>query len=295
MSNPFSDSGSAWGGSAWGGSASNNNHNRYNSSPTYGTSSNDQGSVFQKSAATQPAFQQPEAKSAREIELDNREAMLRVREAKLASREKEVGDYHPPNWPPFRPMVYHDIANDIPQEGQWLVKRVYAAWLPFSLLVTKADAAGGTFGVSIAMLVIGTPVSFSFWYKPLYDGVKLNRGLNFVFFFINYFIHLGVMGIMAVGIAGWGGAGVIYTLGQFGSNIGSAILCMISSAFLIFQVMYGLWQIKAVQGFWRGKGFTADQARNQAVQDVANSKIGQEAGKEVGKQAVKQAVANVRS
>ncbi|KAH6570131.1 hypothetical protein BASA50_004793 [Batrachochytrium salamandrivorans] len=253
--------------------------------------------------ATNSAFTTPPARSAREIELDARETELRLREAKVSMREKDAGDYHPPNWPPFRPMVYHDIEGDIPKNGQWLVKRLFSGWYlasltfllnliaAFSLLVTKAESAGATFGIALLMTFLGIPMSFVFWYRSLYLGVKHDRSINFMFFFFNYSCHLAIMVIMCIGIPGWGGAGFIYMFSQFNTNLGSAILCIISSSFFIFQVLYGIWQIKAVHTYFRSKGLTTDQARNQAVQGVASSKIGQE----VGRQAVKQAVVGATS
>jgi hypothetical protein len=53
-------------------------------------------------------------------------------------------------------------------------------------------------------------------------------------------------------------------------------MCAISSALLIFEVVYGLWQIKAVSGYYRSKGMTAEQAKQQALQGVAQSGFGRE-------------------
>jgi hypothetical protein len=67
--------------------------------------------------------------ASREAEIERREAELRYRETKLQERESMLSDLKPPNWPPCRPLVYHDIQNDIPESGRWLVKRVYSAFL----------------------------------------------------------------------------------------------------------------------------------------------------------------------
>ncbi|KAJ1554078.1 hypothetical protein HK405_006085 [Cladochytrium tenue] len=217
--------------------------------------------------------------AAREAELERRELELKAREARLSEREKEVGDYHPPNFPPFKPMVYHDIANDIPEGGRWIVKRLFTAWwlavgtylvnfaAAFSLLVTKAESGGATFGLALVILLVGTPVSY---------GVKRNRSISFFLFFVNFGFHLAFSALLAIGIPGWGGAGVIYTLQQLGSNIGVGVLCAVSSGLLIFEVVFGLWQIKAVSGYYRSKGLTAQQAKEQAIQGVASSSIGRE-------------------
>ncbi|KAI9355953.1 scamp family-domain-containing protein, partial [Zopfochytrium polystomum] len=226
--------------------------------------------------------------AAREAELERREQELKAREARLKEREKEVGGYHPPNFPPFKPLVYHDIQNDIPEAGRWLVKRLFMAWwlstatyvinfcAAFGLLIAKAESGGGTFGLALVIMLVGTPVSFVFWYQPVYNGVKRDRSISFFLFFFNYGFHLAFSALLAIGIPGWGGAGVIYTLQQLGSNIGVGILCAIASTLLIFEVVYGLWQMKAVSGYYRSKGLTAQQAKEQAIQGVAASGIGRE-------------------
>jgi hypothetical protein len=56
---------------------------------------------------------------------------------------------------------------------------------------------------------------------------------------------------------------------------------------LIFEVLFGLWQIKAVSGYYRSKGMTAEQAKQQALKDVAQSGF----GRELAGVAVKSAVA----
>ncbi|KAJ3163469.1 Secretory carrier-associated membrane protein 5 [Geranomyces michiganensis] len=236
----------------------------------------------------------------REMDLQRREADVAQREARLKDRERAVGTHDVPNWPKFKPMIYHDIEKEIPLRGRWLVKRVYMAWMLaitsyiinaiacFSLLVTNASSGGTTFGVSLLILLVGTPVSFVFWYRPLYNGVKNDSSAQFFFFWFNYGAHLGVAALLAVGIPGWGGAGVILTLAQFKNNVGSAILCIIASSLLIFQVVYGTWQIRSASVYFRSRGMSAQQAQEEAVTGFASSK----AGRELAGTAVKTAVAN---
>ncbi|TPX67052.1 hypothetical protein SpCBS45565_g04006 [Spizellomyces sp. 'palustris'] len=241
-------------------------------------------------------------KSIRELDLEKREAEVRLKEAQIAEREKQLNAFQIPNWPKFRPMIYHDIEKDIPEGGRWLVKRVYWAWYlavlvyfvnaiaAFSLLVTKGEAGGATFGLALIIFLIGTPVSFVFWYRPLYNGVKQDSSISFFFFYFNYGFHLGVAALFAVGIPGWGGCGVILALSQLGKNVPSGVLCAISAGLFIFECVYGLWQIKNATVYFRSKGMSAQQARNQAVAGFAGSKV----GKELAGQAVKTAVADMR-
>ncbi|KAJ3214441.1 Protein kinase alk2 [Dinochytrium kinnereticum] len=259
-------------------------------SPSKYTSESSRGATFQIDDSVAPA------KSSREAELERKEQELKAREAKLAEREKTVGTFKPPNFPPFRPLVYHDIQNDIPEQARWLVKRLFMAWwlstatyvmnfaAAFALLIVKAESSGGTFGLALIIMLIGIPVSFVFWYQPLYfnflttkpAGVKTDRSISFFLFFFNFSFHLAVSALLAVGIPGWGGAGVIYCLSQLGSQLAVGVLCAISSSLFIFEVVYGLWQIKAVQGYYRSKGLTMEQAKQQAIEGVASSSVGRE-------------------
>ncbi|KAJ3025272.1 UNVERIFIED_CONTAM: hypothetical protein HDU68_007317 [Siphonaria sp. JEL0065] len=236
----------------------------------------------------------------REAELNRREAMLSKREQQVEKKESTMEGYNPPNFPPCKPLVYHDIEKDIPEEGKWLVKRLYYAWIfsvfiyllnaitSFILLTSKAESAGGNFGAALIIFVAVTPVSFVFWYQPLYNGVKRNRSVQFFLFQFNYFCHIGLNGMLAAGIPGWGGAGIIYCISNIGSNIGIGVMCALCSAGFIWNVVYGLWQVKAVRGYYQGRGMNAEEAKQQAITGVAQSNF----GREVMKTAVKATVAS---
>lgn len=252
-------------------------------------------------------------KTAKEIELERREAALRAKEIevlkvpcsnntqaspyihahppfieKLADREKNAGSYKAPNFPKCRPVVYHDIEADIPEGGKWLVKRLYFCWwlamttylvnlaACLALLIVKADSAGGNFGLSLVYFLVGTPVSWNFWYQAIYNGVKHDRSVSFFLFFFNYGFHIAFSGLLAVGIPGWGGAGIIYTIATIGSDVGCGIVCGIASGLLCFEVVYGLWSVKNASVYYRSKGMSVDAAKREAAQGVASSGIGRE-------------------
>ncbi|KAJ3350727.1 hypothetical protein HDU83_009455 [Entophlyctis luteolus] len=231
---------------------------------------------------------QAQTLAAREAELAKREAQLNKREEQLVQKEAQLEHIHAPNFPPCKPLVYHDIEAEIPAEGKWLVKRLYYAWIfsvfnylvnavtCFLLLINKAESAGANFGASLVMLLAITPVSFVFWYQPLYNGVKRNRSIQFFLFQFNYGFHLGLAGLLAAGIPGWGGAGIIYCISEIGSDVGLGIMCSLCSAGYIWQVVYGLWQVKAVRGYYQSRGMNAEEAKQQAITGVAQSSIGRE-------------------
>ncbi|KAI8811630.1 scamp family-domain-containing protein [Cladochytrium replicatum] len=236
----------------------------------------------------------PQARSGhrdREAELAEREERLKFREAQLTEREARFQGFNPPNWPPKpwpTPILYHDIHADIPEKGQWLVKRLYGTWFlaiagflcnfiaALGLLIIKAEGSGGTFGLSILILLVGAPVSFVFWYRQLYDGVKHDRSISFFMFFLNFAIYLGAKIIFVIGMPGWGGAGAIYAMQAFGENIAVGILCIISTGVMGFGVLNGIWQIKNAVSYYRTRGMSVAAARNEAVTGFTQSEVGRD-------------------
>ena len=55
--------------------------------------------------------------------------------------------------------------------------------------------------------------------------------------------------LLSIGIPGFGGAGIIYAVKTFGTNTAVSILCIVSAVGFIFQVIFGIWQLKNVRGF----------------------------------------------
>ncbi|KAJ6701417.1 SECRETORY CARRIER-ASSOCIATED MEMBRANE PROTEIN 4, partial [Salix koriyanagi] len=86
------------------------------------------------------------------------------------------------NWPPFFPIIHHDIANEIPIHAQRLQYLAFASWLGivlclvFNLIaVTVCWIRGG--GVKIFFLatiyvLMGCPLSYVLWYRPLYRAMR---------------------------------------------------------------------------------------------------------------------------
>lgn len=114
-------------------------------------------------------------------EIRRREAELAQREAALGQREEFIRRHGRNNWPPrpfwpFRPLLYHDIEAEIPQESRQIVSSLYKLWLAFVvttvlnfvacllLLIGGADDGLQDLGGSIVDLFIG-PIAFMLWYR----------------------------------------------------------------------------------------------------------------------------------
>ncbi|XP_076943728.1 secretory carrier-associated membrane protein 3-like [Bidens hawaiensis] len=144
---------------------------------------------------------------AKEAELNKREEVIQIKEEAL-SRSMFL-TFSLNNWPPFYPLVHHDIAGDIPIHLQRTQYVAYATLLgvPISLfwnLITSiaifvSDEAGVFIFFSVIYFLLGPPGAFYFWYRPLYRAFRKNNGMNFGCFFFNYANHTVLFGFAAVG------------------------------------------------------------------------------------------------
>ncbi|KAH9614749.1 hypothetical protein KSS87_013031, partial [Heliosperma pusillum] len=104
------------------------------------------------------------------------------------------------NWPPLLPIIHHDIANEIPVHAQKLQYLAFASWLGIILClvfnivaITVCWIRGG--GVKIFFLaaiyaLLGVPLSYVLWYRPLYRAMREDSALKFGWFFMMYMLHI---------------------------------------------------------------------------------------------------------
>ncbi|XP_064946010.1 secretory carrier-associated membrane protein 2-like isoform X1 [Musa acuminata AAA Group] len=134
---------------------------------------------------------------AKEAELDKREKELKRKE-QAAAQAGVVMDEK--NWPPFFPIIHHDIASEIPIHLQRLQYLAFASLLGLTaclfwnvIAVTTAWIKGE--GVKIWFLAIiyfisGVPGAYFLWYRPLYRAMRTESALNFGWFFLFYLLHI---------------------------------------------------------------------------------------------------------
>ncbi|XP_052170447.1 secretory carrier-associated membrane protein 4 isoform X2 [Diospyros lotus] len=141
----------------------------------------------------------------KEKELASWEADLRRREHEIKRREDAVARADIPsddrNWPPFFPIIHHDIANEIPIHAQRLQYLAFASWLGIVLClvfnviaVTVCWIRGGgvkIFFLAIIYALLGCPLSYVLWYRPLYRAMRTDSAIKFGWFFMFYLLHIG--------------------------------------------------------------------------------------------------------
>ncbi|KAK5666959.1 Secretory carrier-associated membrane protein 5 [Batrachochytrium dendrobatidis] len=223
------------------------------------------------------AFLAPEAKPVAQADKELKDDQPSVKETKIVvdKNVKSKQDYCAPNWPRFHPMVYHDISQDIPSQGQGIVRRAFFAWhvtaicylanfvAATSLFFTKSPIAGATFGISLAVLLLGLPLSFIFWYRRLYFAVKHNTSVGLVVFFFSFLVQNGVIVFLAIMITGGSEFGYSYMQLMFQVYPIPAIMCTVVASLCAFHLLNGVLLLLSVHTHYIGMRAEAQRARHQ--------------------------------
>ncbi|KAF7072500.1 hypothetical protein CFC21_077611 [Triticum aestivum] len=134
---------------------------------------------------------------AKEAELNRREKEIRRREEAAARAGVVIEEK---NWPPFFPIIHHDIKNEIPVHLQrtqyfafasllglitclfWNIACVTAAWI-------KGEGPKIWF-LAVIYFILGCPGAYYLWYRPLYRAMRNDSALKFGWFFLFYLVHI---------------------------------------------------------------------------------------------------------
>ncbi|KAK6917485.1 SCAMP protein [Dillenia turbinata] len=184
-------------------------------------------------------------------DLKKKEKELQAKEAELKRREQEVKrkeeaaaragiTLEEKNWPPFFPIIHHDIANEIPIHLQrmqyvafttllglvgcltWNIIAVTTAWI-------KGEGVTIWF-LSIIYFISGVPGAYVLWYRPLYNAMR------------------GILPAIDL-VSGHILVGIFYFIG-FG------LFCV--------ESVLSIWVIQQVYMYFRGSGKAAEMKREAA-------------------------------
>lgn len=190
----------------------------------------------------------------KEEDLNRREKNLDVRTQILIDREKT---YSPriPNWPRCKPILTHNISEDIPPEEsmpglQRLVRWTYYAWYGvifcfcfnmIALLVRMSIDAGGTaiadWILSLVYIIFLIPLTFLI-YRILYRAARKTKAILYVFYLYFAFpIQILVEIFFAVGIPKTGSGGFFLSITSFDDSVATGSFLMAS---------FGFWTILAI-------------------------------------------------
>lgn len=211
-----------------------------------------------------------DGKSKKENELSAWEADLRRKELDIKRREDAVSSAGVPtddkNWPPFFPIIHHDIANEIPVHAQRLQYSAFASWLGIVLClaynvlaITVCWIKGG--GAKIWFLAIiyalcGIPLSYLLWYRPLYRAMRTDSALKFGWFFLFYLIHIGFCIIAAIAppivFHGKSFTGILSAIDVFSDSALVGIFYLVGFGLFCLEILISLWVLQKIYTFFRG-------------------------------------------
>jgi secretory carrier-associated membrane protein len=184
-------------------------HNPFASTHSLDTNPFDDPTTPTTHSATSPSHA---AEAARLEQLRQRELDLERREQELAAKANNLRHHGKNNWPPFFPLIFHSIADEIPEASRPLITRLYQLWLVLLLtlivnmvacifiLLAGADDGARDLGASIGYLFIISVTSFLLWYRPIYNGYMKEQSLYFYFYFFFGGFHLLFSVYMIIGV-----------------------------------------------------------------------------------------------
>ncbi|KAJ3207800.1 hypothetical protein HDU67_007212 [Dinochytrium kinnereticum] len=212
--------------------------------------------------------------AAKEEELKKREEELAAREQALREHQENLRSHglNLPNWPPFYPLIYHNIQDEIPETSRPLMTRIYRYWLAtigvffvnmigcLSLLISHSTYYGASdFGISLIYFFTMSALSFYLWYRPAYWAFQKDSALFFWFHFL-------FAAYMSVGLPGSGSGGIINMITVLsGGKIGAAVICIFSTVGWLLDAVGAFFLWTTVNVHTKKGGHSLESARTQAV------------------------------
>uniref|UniRef100_A0A7N0SWN0 Secretory carrier-associated membrane protein n=1 Tax=Kalanchoe fedtschenkoi TaxID=63787 RepID=A0A7N0SWN0_KALFE len=222
-------------------------------------------------------------------DLKKKEKELQAKEAELKKREQEVKRkedaaaragivIEEKNWPPFFPIIHHDIANEIPIHLQRLQYVAFTTllglvacllWNFIAVTTAWIRGAGATIWfLAIIYFISGVPGAYVLWYRPLYRASRTESALKFGWFFLFYALHILFCVFAAVAppvvFRGKSLTGILPAIDLIGDHILVGIFYFIGFGFFCLESVVSIWVIQQVYMYFRGSGKAAEMRRDAA-------------------------------
>ncbi|KAE8677914.1 Secretory carrier-associated membrane protein 1 [Hibiscus syriacus] len=225
---------------------------------------------------------------AREKELKAKEAELNKREQELRRKEDAIARagivIEEKNWPPFFPIIHHDIANEIPihlQKMQYVAFTTFLGlvlclvWNIVAVTTAWVKGEGPTIWfLAIIYFISGVPGAYVLWYRPLYRAMRTDSALSFGRFFLFYMLHIGFCIFASVAppiiFKGKSLAGILPAIDLIGgSHAFVGIFYFIGFGCFCIESLLSVWVIQQVYMYFRGSGKADEMKREAARRTVA--------------------------
>jgi len=222
----------------------------------------------------------PEGIERKKLELQRKEEDIVRREQALKNKETAIAKaQRKKNWPPCKPVVYQNIAEDIPEDNTAMVKRAYVAWFGviiayiwnFITLIAASEVVGSILG--IVYFFVNIPLAFLI-YRVLYHAARKNRPSLYMTYFIAVWLLILAYGFLCVGFASFGAAGIILSITMFSDKetvVGiMAVVAAVVWGLLTF-IYFGLFvdariRYRQAGGLLKAKSEIADETTKQMAE-----------------------------
>jgi len=222
--------------------------------------------------------------AARLEDIRRREQDLERREAELHNKAEHIRRHGRNNFPPFFPLIFHSIQDEIPESHRQLITRLYQLWLVLLgtllinmiacifILISGSASGGSDLGASIGYLFIISILSFLLWYRPIYNGLMKEQALYYYLYFFFGGFHLVFSIYMIIGIPGTGSAGLIQTISLFGHHTwGAAVIGLIASIGWVVQGGGNLYYYRQIYNHHTAAGHTMEKAKTELASHGAKA------------------------
>jgi len=207
-------------------------------------------------------------------------------------KEDQITKTRKSNWPPInflciKPIIYHNIVEDIPEDRQKLIRRAYWTWFATGIcflwnLFTVASAlvVQGS-GADIASTILAAievaffiPMSFLI-YRILYQAARRGRPSLYFVYFITMFLEVVVFVWEGIGLSSWGGGGFVLMLSLFNQKhtaVGIfSVICFVLWCLLVlvhvFIFIFARLQYRRLGGLAKAKQEAAEEATQKMAEN----------------------------
>ncbi|OWM91281.1 hypothetical protein CDL15_Pgr000225 [Punica granatum] len=197
----------------------------------------------------------------KEKELQAKEADLKRREQEVRRREEAAARagivLEEKNWPPFFPIIHHDIANEIPVHLQRIQYVAFATFLGVKVWF-----------LAVIYFISGVPGAYVLWYRPLYRAFRTESAMKFSWFFLFYLVHIAFCIVAAVAppifFKGKSFTGILSAIDVIDATALVGIFYFIGFGLFCIETVLSIWVIQQVYMYFRGSGKAAEVKREAA-------------------------------
>ncbi|TVU20077.1 hypothetical protein EJB05_36267 [Eragrostis curvula] len=182
------------------------------------------------------------------------------------------------NWPPFFPLIHHNISNEIPIHLQRMQYLAFSSFLGlvgclfWNIIATTTAWIKGD-GVMIWLLAIiyfisGVPGAYVLWYRPLYNAMRTESALKFGWFFLFYILHIIFCVWSAVSppfpFKGNSFTGILPAIDAIGKSAIVGIFYFVGFGLFCLESLLSIGVIQQVYMYFRGSGKAAEMKQEAA-------------------------------